>query len=132
MLINMDQFSINDQAIIQILGRKPTGFESDLIKHIYYSQYLNNPIPGINKILDQSKSDLMVDEKTQLVVGLESKGSITSSSALRPCTVFGTKPSLKYQTKQSKISFAIIENSNQQKSFISGNEHLFFFKTVKN
>jgi len=131
MLINMDQFSINDQAIIQILRRKPTGFESDLIKHIYYSQYLNNPIPGINKILDQSKSNLMVDEKTQLVVGLESKGSITSSSALRPCTAFGTKPSLKYQSKQSKISFAIIDNSNQQKSFISGNEHLFFLQHSK-
>jgi hypothetical protein len=56
MLINMDQFSINDQAIIQILRRKPTGFESDLIKHIYYSQYLNNPIPGINKILDQVRA----------------------------------------------------------------------------
>ena len=127
----MNKFSINDQAIISILGRKPTGFEFDLIKHIYYSQYLNNPIPGINKILDKSKSDLMVDESTQLVVGLESKGSITSSSALRPCTAFGTKPSLKYQSKQSKISFGIVKNTVQRNSFISGEENLFFLQDSK-
>lgn len=127
----MDQFSMNDHSIISILGRKPTGFESDLIKHIYYSQYLNNPIPGINKILDQSKSDLMVDDNTQLVVGLESKGSITTSSALRPCTAFGTKPSMKYQSKQSKISFGVVTKFVQRNTNIYGTENLLFLQDSK-
>lgn len=131
MLKNMDQFSTNDHTILSLLGRKPTGFESDLIKHIYYSQYLNNPIPGINKILDQSKSDLKVDEKTQLIVGLESKGSITTSSVLRPCTAFGTKPSMKYQSKQSKISFGVVTKFVQRKTNIYGTEDLLFLQDSK-
>jgi len=46
-----DQFSINDQTIKSTLRRKPNDFEREVLKHVYYSRYLNNPIPGINNII---------------------------------------------------------------------------------
>ena len=129
MLKNFDQFTINEQTIIPTIGRNPNDFEWQVLRHFYYSCYLNKPIPGINDIIDHGHNYLTVNDAMQLAVGLESKGSITSSSALRPCAALGTKPALKYQSKQSKISIGVVQNEVNQLSKISGNEELFFRET---
>ena len=131
MLKNFDQFTINEQTIIPTIGRNPNDFEWQVLRHFYYSCYLNKPIPGINDIIDHGHNYLTVNEAMQLAVGLESKGSITSSSALRPCAALGTKPALKYQSKQSKISFGVVKNDVNQLSKISGHEELFFLHDSK-
>mgnify|MGYP000017554358 FL=1 len=131
MLKKYDQFSINDQTIKSTLRRKPNDFEREVLKHVYYSRYLNNPISGINNIINHGGNYLRIDESTQLAVGMESKGSIISSSAVKPCTALGTKPRLKYKSKQSKISFGIAQNTTHQNPIITGHEELFFLQDNK-
>ena len=131
MLKKYDQFSINDQTIKSTLGRKPTDFEWEVLKHVYYSRYLNNPIPGINNIINHGGNYLKIDESTQLAVGMESKGSIISTSAVKACTALGIKPRLKYKSKQSKISFGIAQKTTHQNPIITGHEELLFLQDNK-
>ena len=131
MLKKYDQFSINDQTIKSTLRRKPNDFEWEVLKHVYYSRYLNNPIPGINNIINHGGNYLKIDESTQLAVGMESKGSIISTSAVKACTALGIKPRLKYKSKQSKISFGIAQKTTHQNPINTGHEELLFLQDNK-
>jgi len=131
MLKNYKEFSLDEKTVKSTVGRNPNEFEWVVLKHFYYSQYLNNPIPEINKIINHGENTLWIDETTQLAVGLESKGSIISSSAVRASTVQGTKPKLAYKSKQSKISFVVSHHSIPQPQSITGREALFFLQDSK-
>ena len=131
MLNNYNEFSIDKKSVKSTLGRNPNEFEWDVLKHFYFSQFLNNPIPGINKIINHGENILWINNSTQLSVGLESKGSVTSFSAGSASTVIGTKPKLTYKSKQSKMSFGISHHSIPQLQSITGQESLFFLKNSK-
>lgn len=131
MLKKFEQFSLNEKEIVSSLGRSPSKFEWQVLKHFYYSDYLSDPISGLSNIVKHGNNFIMGQESWKVAVGLESKGSLIKSSAKQPSSALGVRPGLHYKSKQSKISFGISGKINWLSQSLVGNEDLFFLQDSK-
>ncbi|MCH7763853.1 MAG: hypothetical protein IIB95_08930 [Candidatus Marinimicrobia bacterium] len=132
MLKKYDRFKLSEKDVTSQLGRKPSEIEYNLLKHFFYSRYLNHPIPELRNILAKNNQQILYADSQNLVVGTESKNSITTCSALRTQYAFGIKPILKFHSSLSKITLGKIDKDKKLNYPIHGNESLLFIQDGAN
>jgi len=121
-----DRFELTEEDVASQLGRQPSEIEFNLLRHFLYSKYLSHPIHELRNIPPKNGTQILHGSFQNLVVGNESKNSITKCSAIRTQHAFGIKHKLKYRSSRSKITLGRIDVKKKLNSPILGFESLLF------
>lgn len=119
------------EHIFNIIGRKPTEIELEIISQFYLSFTKSFPVAGLKNIFKHGKNHVILNKNVFIVTEVESKNSMIGTSLTRTMHAYGVRPMIKIKSEYSNMGFGISRINNILNYQVTGVEEIIFIHDGK-